>query len=302
MAFYLGLFLFSHEFARISRIRKVGIRVISVITHISIIFRGVREGVAVRGFLFDALFEKDISRQFFNLNTQRCLNMSQDAAQNVKMEESWKQVLGSEFSQPYFQQLKQFLVSEKRSGQLIYPAGKLMFHAFDRTPFEAVKVVIIGQDPYHGPGQAHGLSFSVPHGITPPPSLKNIYKELQEDVGITIPTHGNLEKWAAQGVLLLNATLSVRARQAGSHQKKGWEEFTTAAIRELNNRRTGLVFLLWGRYAKQKGSIIDRTKHHVLEAAHPSPLARYGFRGCKHFSKTNELLQAQGKSLIDWQV
>lgn len=228
--------------------------------------------------------------------------MSQDPAQRVKMEESWKQVLMDEFRKPYFQQLRQFLVQEKQSGQVVYPPGKLIFHAFDRTPFDDVKVVIIGQDPYHGPGQAHGLCFSVPLGMNIPPSLRTVYAELVEDVGITAPNHGNLEKWADQGVLLLNATLTVRARQAGSHQKRGWEQFTDAVIEKINEHKRGIVFLLWGRYAQNKGRIIDRNKHHVLLAAHPSPLARNAFRNCKHFSQTNTILLQQGKAAIDWQV
>lgn len=228
--------------------------------------------------------------------------MSQDPAANVQIEESWKAVLRDEFAKSYFQQLKAFLKSEKQNGQTMFPPGKLIFHAFERTPFEAVKVVILGQDPYHGPGQAHGLSFSVPRGVTPPPSLRNVYAELQEDVGMEIPKHGNLEPWADQGVLLLNSMLTVRARQAGSHRGKGWEQFTTAVIQALNDRREGIVFLLWGRYAQEKGRIIDPSRHHVLKAAHPSPLARHGFRGCRHFSKTNELLASQGKTPIDWQL
>lgn len=225
-----------------------------------------------------------------------------DAAASVKIEEGWKQALMKEWGKPYFQQLKAFLISEKQVGHTIYPPGSLIFNAFNKAPFDAVKVVIIGQDPYHGPGQAHGLCFSVPHGIRVPPSLNRIYKELQEDVGITIPAHGNLEKWAEQGILMLNSMLTVRAGQAASHQRKGWEQFTTAAIQALNQQKEGIVFLLWGRYAHQKGAIIDPSRHHILKAAHPSPLARTGFFGCKHFSQTNALLQQQGKTPIDWQV
>ena len=224
-----------------------------------------------------------------------------DAA-NVKMEEGWKQALLPEFSKPYFLKLKAFLKEEKNQGQLIYPPGKQIFHAFDSTPFDQVKVVIIGQDPYHGPGQAHGLCFSVLPGVKIPPSLRNIYQELKEDVGFQIPTHGYLQNWADQGVLMLNAMLTVRASQAGSHQKKGWEQFTTAAIQALNTQKEGIVFLLWGRYAQEKGAVIDPSKHHILKAAHPSPLARTGFRGCKHFSQTNALLEQQGKIGINWQV
>lgn len=231
--------------------------------------------------------------------------MSQEShpAESVKIEEGWKAALYEEFAQPYFQQLKNFLVEEKQAGQTIYPPGKLIFNAFNKTPFDAVKVVIIGQDPYHGPGQAHGLCFSVPEGVKPPPSLKNIYKEMQTDVGITIPQHGNLIKWCEQGILMLNSMLTVRAHQAGSHKGKGWETFTTSVIRELNDQKSGLVFLLWGRYAQEKGVIIDTKKHHVLKAAHPSPFAAHnGFFGCKHFSTTNQLLIEQGKPAIDWQV
>lgn len=225
-----------------------------------------------------------------------------DAAAKVKIEEGWKAALMSQWDKPYFQRLKAFLVQEKQQGQVIYPPGKLIFNAFELTPWDQVKVVVIGQDPYHGPGQAHGLSFSVPHGIATPPSLKNIYKELVADVGIQMPNHGNLEKWAAQGVLMLNSMLTVRARQAGSHRKMGWEQFTSAVIKALNDEKEGLVFLLWGRYAQDKGAMIDTNKHHVLKAAHPSPLARNAFSGCKHFSQTNAFLSAQGKEPIDWQV
>jgi len=219
---------------------------------------------------------------------------------NPVLDASWKDVLKQEFTNPYFQQLKSFLIEEKRKFT-VYPPGKLIFAAFNHTPFEKVRVVIIGQDPYHGPGQAHGLCFSVPKGIPVPPSLVNIYRELQNDLGIPIPKHGNLETWAAQGVLLLNATLTVRAHQAASHQNKGWERFTDAAISRLSEKRSGLVFLLWGNYAISKQSIIDTTRHHVLKAPHPSPLsASRGFFGCKHFSQANRLLQAQGFEPINW--
>ncbi|MEZ4772981.1 MAG: uracil-DNA glycosylase [Bacteroidia bacterium] len=224
-------------------------------------------------------------------------------AESVQIEAGWKKVLYEEFAQPYFQQLKTFLLAEKNAGQLIFPPGKDIFNAFNKTPFEKVKVVILGQDPYHGPGQAHGLSFSVPPGIAPPPSLKNIYKELQSDVGISIPSHGNLEPWAEQGVLLLNSILTVRAHQAGSHQGKGWEKFTTASIKALNDHRDGLIFLLWGRYAQEKGSTIDLTRHYVLKSVHPSPLSAHnGFLGCKHFSQTNAILEKKGLTPINWQV
>lgn len=220
-----------------------------------------------------------------------------------QIEASWLQALHDEFQKPYFLQLKAFLQQEKKQGHTIYPPGKQIFNAFDSTPFDKVKVVIIGQDPYHGQGQAHGLCFSVQMGVTPPPSLKNIYKELHSDIGMDIPTHGNLEKWSGQGVLLLNALLTVRASSPGSHRGKGWETFTDAAIKQLNEQREGLIFLLWGRYAQQKGAIIDTAKHHVLKAAHPSPFSAHsGFFNCKHFSQTNEILKSQGKEAIDWNV
>ncbi len=219
------------------------------------------------------------------------------------IEPSWKEALRDEFTKPYCASLKEFIVKEIQSGQTIYPAGKNIFAAFNATPFRDVRVVILGQDPYHGPAQAHGLSFSVPEGIKVPPSLLNIYKEINDDLGVPISQSGNLEKWAAQGVLLLNATLTVRAEQAGSHQKKGWEEFTDAAIHTLSEQREGVIFLLWGRYAQAKEALIDASKHHILKAPHPSPLSAYaGFFGCKHFSKTNEILRAQNKKEIDWRI
>lgn len=218
-----------------------------------------------------------------------------------RLHESWKAVLADEFTQPYFRDLKAFLLQERAAGRPFYPPGPLIFNALDSTPFEQVRVVLLGQDPYHGPGQAHGLSFSVPAGVPVPPSLANIFKELQADLGIPVPTHGNLEAWARQGVLLLNATLTVRAHQAGSHQNRGWERFTDAIIRQLSDRREGLVFVLWGRYAREKGQLIDRKRHHVLTAAHPSPLsASNGFFGCRHFSAINRLLSAEGGAPIDW--
>lgn len=221
---------------------------------------------------------------------------------NPDIDESWKKVLWDEFQQPYFAELKQFLQAEKRA-HTVYPPGPMIFNAFNKTPFDKVKVVIIGQDPYHEEGQAHGLCFSVQDGIPHPKSLINIFKELSEDVGMTIPQSGNLEKWTAQGVFLLNATLTVRAHEAGSHQNHGWERFTDAAIRKLSEQREGLVFLLWGNYAKQKEAIIDTTKHYILSTVHPSPLSAHrGFFGCKHFSKTNEILRKLGKSEIDWQL
>ena len=221
---------------------------------------------------------------------------------NPAIHESWKAVLINEFNAPYFATLKIFLQEEKKQYTL-YPPGSLIFSAFNHTHFDNVKVVIIGQDPYHGPGQANGLCFSVSSGIKPPPSLVNIFKEMQNDLGLTFPTTGNLEPWADQGVLLLNATLTVRANQAGSHQNKGWEQFTDAAIKELSARKKGLIFLLWGRYAQAKEALIDTTKHHVLKAAHPSPFSAYnGFLGCKHFSKTNELLRKEDLKEIDWRI
>jgi len=219
-----------------------------------------------------------------------------------KIEESWKAVLADEFNQPYFSELRDFLVSERKQFT-IYPPGNLIFNAFDKTPFSKVKVVILGQDPYHGPGQAHGLCFSVPQGVPPPPSLVNIFKEIATDMKIPVAKHGNLEKWAEQGVLLLNATLTVRANQAGSHQKKGWEQFTDKVIQLLSQQKVGLVFILWGRYAQAKEVLIDTHKHFVLKGPHPSPLSAYaGFFGCKHFSKTNELLRDQLLTEIDWQL
>lgn len=221
----------------------------------------------------------------------------------IKMEESWKRRLLNEFQKPYMLQLKEFLQGELASQQLIYPKGDEYFSAFNMTPFDNVKVVILGQDPYHGPNQAHGLCFSVRPKVSVPPSLQNIYKELKQDQGIQVPSHGYLQYWAEQGVLLLNATLTVRAGQAGSHQKKGWEEFTDAAIRLLNSERDHLVFLLWGSYAQKKGSVIDQNRHLVLKAPHPSPLSAHrGFLGCGHFSKANQYLISHGKKPIDWQL
>lgn len=219
---------------------------------------------------------------------------------NVQIEESWKALLKPEFEKDYFVRLTEFVRTEYRN-VMIYPPGKFIFNAFNLCPFKKTKVVIIGQDPYHGPGQAHGLCFSVNDGIPFPPSLQNIFKELQSDLGIPIPSSGNLTRWAEQGVLLLNATLTVRAHQAGSHQRKGWEEFTDAAIRCLAEQREHLVFILWGAYAQKKGAFIDRNKHLVLASAHPSPLSAYhGFFGNKHFSRTNTYLIEHGKSPILW--
>jgi uracil-DNA glycosylase len=222
---------------------------------------------------------------------------------SVKIDPSWHEALASEWEQPYFKDLKAFLVREREEGHTVYPPGSLIFNAFNKTPFDRVKVVILGQDPYHGPGQAHGLSFSVPAGVKPPPSLVNMYKELAADTGFRIPAHGNLEPWAERGVLLLNSMLTVRANTPGSHARQGWETFTDAVIRALNGGREGLVFLLWGKYAQDKGQIIDRNRHHVLLAAHPSPFsADKGFFGCRHFSKANELLAARGTGPVDWQL
>lgn len=221
---------------------------------------------------------------------------------SIQLEASWLALLAQEFEKPYMIALKSFLQEEKQQGHVVYPQGKELFNAFNTTPFAAVKVVIIGQDPYHGTGQAHGLSFSVPQGLAVPPSLQNIFKELKTDIqGFSIPPHGNLQTWAEQGVLLLNAILSVRANQAGSHQGKGWEQFTDVVIQQLNDQKEQLVFLLWGNYAKEKGKIIDAQKHLVLTAAHPSPFSAYnGFFGCKHFSKTNDYLKANGSTPINW--
>jgi uracil-DNA glycosylase len=211
--------------------------------------------------------------------------------------------LKKEFGSPYFAELKEFLVQEKAAGHTIYPPGTMIFNAFDQTPFEEVKVVLLGQDPYHGPGQAHGLCFSVAEGISHPPSLQNIFKELRDDLGYAIPKSGNLEKWARQGVLLLNATLTVRAASAGSHQNKGWEQFTNAVIRLLSDEKEGLIFILWGRYAQAKEAMIDTGKHFILKAAHPSPLSAYnGFYGCRHFSKVNEILTNTGRKPVDWRI
>lgn len=219
-----------------------------------------------------------------------------------KIEPEWLEVLRPEFEKPYFAELKSFLLEEKKLYR-IYPPGNRIFAAFYYTPFSKVKVVVLGQDPYHGDGQAHGLCFSVPDGISLPPSLINIYKELNTDLGVPVPKSGNLENWAKQGVLLLNATLTVRANQAGSHQRHGWENFTDEVIRQLSARHTGLVFILWGSYAQAKEALIDTSKHFVLKAVHPSPLSVYrGFFGCRHFSKTNELLVRTGKEPVDWSL
>ncbi len=221
--------------------------------------------------------------------------------ESVKLEPGWLSVLESQFQQPYMGELKAFLKAEKDKGKVIYPPGSLWFNAFNSTPFEDVKVVILGQDPYHGPNQAHGLCFSVLPGVQVPPSLVNIYKELEADLGIPRPAHGCLSHWAQQGVLLLNATLTVEQGRAGAHQGKGWEIFTDAAIHALNEQREHLVFMLWGSYAQKKGSFIDTSRHLVLKAPHPSPLSAHrGFLGCRHFSKANDYLQQHGRQAIDW--
>lgn len=220
----------------------------------------------------------------------------------VKIEKSWKDALAGEFEKPYFASLVRFLHNEKSEGKKIYPPGSQIFKAFELTPVDNLKVVILGQDPYHGPGQAHGLSFSVPVGVPAPPSLKNIFKEIESDLGIRMSGYPNLEKWASQGVLLLNAVLTVQAGSAASHSKIGWEEFTDAVIRYISDNCDGVVFLLWGNFARSKSALIDRSRHHILEAAHPSPLARGAFFGCRHFSKTNEILASQGKTPIDWML
>jgi len=219
-----------------------------------------------------------------------------------RIEPEWLEVLRPEFEKPYFKELKSFLLEEKKQYR-IYPPGNRIFAAFDNTPFSKVKVVILGQDPYHGDGQAHGLCFSVPDGIALPPSLINIYKELSDDLSIPFPKSGNLEKWSQQGVLLLNATLTVRANQAGSHQRHGWENFTDEVIRQLSARHSSLVFILWGSYAQAKEALIDTSKHFILKAVHPSPLSVYrGFFGCRHFSKTNQLLVGAGKEPVEWSL
>jgi uracil-DNA glycosylase len=223
---------------------------------------------------------------------------------DVHIEASWKHILKDEFTKPYFLEIVTFLKTEKATGKTIYPPGPLIFNAFTQTHFDNVKVVILGQDPYHGAGQAHGLSFSVPTGVKPPPSLVNIYKEIQSDIGVAMPIdYGNLTMWAQQGVLLLNAVLTVRAGEPASHSTIGWMNFTDEVIKKISDEKSGVVFLLWGKFAHQKQALIDETKHHVLKAAHPSPFSAYnGFFGCKHFSKTNDLLSKQGIEPIDWKL
>ncbi len=220
----------------------------------------------------------------------------------VKIEESWKQLLIDEFSSEYFLGITQFIREEIKSGATIYPKGSLIFNAFNSTPFDNVKVVILGQDPYHGEGQAHGLAFSVPEDVTPPPSLKNIFREISTDLGIPVPPHGSLTSWARQGVFLLNAVLTVRASQAASHSKIGWTIFTDRVIEKLSGEKESLVFMLWGNYARSKKNLIDSQRHLILEAAHPSPLAGGAFFGCRHFSKCNNYLLSKGIEPVNWQL
>ena len=221
---------------------------------------------------------------------------------NVKIEQSWREALAPEFEKPYFEKLVAELHAEKAAGRLIYPPGGQIFRAFDLCPLPEVKVVILGQDPYHGPGQAMGLSFSVPDGVPAPPSLRNIFKEIEDDLGIRMSGRPNLESWARQGVLLLNAVLTVRAGEPTSHSNIGWQEFTDAVIRCISDKCEGVVFMLWGNYARSKAPLIDTRRHVVLQAAHPSPLARGAFFGCRHFSQANAILSAEGRTPIDWRL
>ncbi len=221
---------------------------------------------------------------------------------NVNIEQSWKNALAGEFEKEYFASLVRFLHEEKAAGRKIFPPGPQIFRAFELTPLQELKVVILGQDPYHGPGQAHGLSFSVPEGVPAPPSLKNIFKEIETDLGIRMSGYPFLEKWARQGVLMLNAVLTVRSGEAASHSRIGWQEFTDAVIKCISDNCEGVVFLLWGNFARTKAALIDSSRHYVLEAAHPSPLARGAFFGCRHFSKTNNILTSTGRKAIDWQL
>jgi len=225
------------------------------------------------------------------------------SARAVGLEPSWLAPLASEFEQPYMQQLRAFLLAEKRAGKRVFPSGSEFFNAFAHTPLDRVKVVILGQDPYHGPGQAHGLCFSVPVGVAPPPSLQNIFREIHDELGVPIPAHGNLTAWADQGVLLLNSVLSVECARAASHQGRGWEIFTDRVIQVINAQREGVVFMLWGSYAQRKGAIIDATRHCVLRAPHPSPLSAHrGFFGCGHFAAANDYLRGRGETPIDWRL
>ena len=219
---------------------------------------------------------------------------------DVKIESSWKEVLKDEFEKTYFIEIVQFLKAEKSLGRVIYPPGTKIFHAFEATPFHRVKVVLLGQDPYHGQGQAHGLAFSVPSGVKPPPSLVNIFKELQNDIGMPMPSHGNLENWAQRGVFLLNAALTVRAAEPNSHAKIGWHEFTNRVIEKISEQKKNVVFLLWGKFAQEKQELVDQKKHLVLKAAHPSPYSADKFFGCRHFSKTNQYLVQNKIDPVDW--
>lgn len=229
--------------------------------------------------------------------------MGLEISARVKIEESWKSMLQEEFAKPYFKEIKHFLTAEKNKGKKVYPSGSLIFNAFDSTSFDRVKVVILGQDPYHGKGQAHGLCFSVQMGVKPPPSLVNIYKELQADVGFNIPDHGYLQSWANQGVFLLNSILTVEASKPASHRKIGWETFTDSVIKKISEEKEHLVFLLWGRFAQNKSVLIDGSKHLILQAAHPSPFSAHsGFFGCKHFSRANDYLQQNGIEPVDWSL
>lgn len=221
---------------------------------------------------------------------------------DVQIEKSWKEALSAEFEKPYFAALVQELHRQKQAGEVIFPPGGQIFKAFELCPLGKVKVVILGQDPYHGYGQAMGLSFSVPQGVEAPPSLKNIFKEIESDLGIRMSGSPDLRPWAEQGVLLLNSVLTVRAGQPASHSRIGWQTFTDAVIKTISDRCEGVVFLLWGNYARSKAVLVDKSRHHVLEAPHPSPLARGAFFGCRHFSATNEILAAEGKSPIDWKL
>lgn len=246
--------------------------------------------------------QKNISKTHQHINTSAHQHVIMKVT-DVKIEAGWKAALQDEFQQPYFAAIKSFLVEEKTKGKTIYPRGSLIFNAFDSTPFDKVKVVILGQDPYHNPKQAHGLSFSVPMGVGIPASLRNIYKELAANIeGFEIPNHGNLEKWTTQGVFLLNAMLTVEHKSAGSHRKIGWQRFTDAVIRKLSEEREGIIFMLWGNFAKAKEALIDIEKHHVLKAVHPSPLAGNAFLGNKHFSTANDILRERGDAEIDWKL
>ncbi|CAA0083019.1 Uracil-DNA glycosylase [BD1-7 clade bacterium] len=239
----------------------------------------------------------------YDLTAMTQVTQTIQGKRSTRIHSSWLPVLQTEFDMPYMQDLRDFLQAEKTAGKTIYPKGEHIFAAFDATPLDQVKVVILGQDPYHGDNQAHGLSFSVPPGERVPPSLVNIYKELHADTGFIIPQHGNLESWAQQGVLLLNSVLTVEQAKAASHQNRGWETFTDAVVDGLNQHRSGLVFMLWGAYAQRKGKKIDRSRHLVLEAPHPSPLSAHrGFLGCRHFSQANQYLQAHGEAPIHWRL